>query len=431
MLCPEGPYVKVNVICAKELAAADTNGKSDPFVKLSLVNCVTKKSSVVFKTQTVKMTLSPSWNESFVFPLGKDENIQQLRLVLQVFDWDSFGKDDELGEVVMDLDTHLDSQGLIQFKKDQQLCKPAGATANVFDKIMGGNQVAVKGCLEFSFCVVSQEFIELSKKFQFGCRLKDPVLKTQAVSGYETPIPTVLVLLKQAMKTHNAFNTPGIFTSSVQAEKLEKLKRQLDLFPGQFDLSKATDDPHLLAALLKNWFKSCPDRVLDLIDLSRVSQTDSDEVISVKLSTIPEPQKSLFFWLTDTVVEAVHTPKDAVLMGVALSQNLFHVDETADAKTAVEHAKVGNQFFGRCMQYRIKSAVTRAQTAAKEAKDEESKAVGRVSILSERLKVAEAALSKAQADHVSAAATLEARTAVVKETEAAVEAVKVKVAACM
>lgn len=53
----------VTVVEARNLPAADLNGKSDPYVQLTLKN-------VVHKTKVVKATLNPTWKETFTFAAG-------------------------------------------------------------------------------------------------------------------------------------------------------------------------------------------------------------------------------------------------------------------------------------------------------------------------------------------------------------------------
>ena len=68
-------YVKIRE--GRNLASADPNGKSDPYVKLEVG---TQKK----KSKTVKKTLNPAFNEEFTFSLSKGESI----LNVQVYDWD-------------------------------------------------------------------------------------------------------------------------------------------------------------------------------------------------------------------------------------------------------------------------------------------------------------------------------------------------------
>lgn len=85
----------VSVISAIGLPAGDSNGKSDPFVKIYL------NSEQVYKTKTKKKTLEPEWNEDFDSEI--DSRVQSY-LRFKVVDWD-FGveQDDTLCEATFQL----------------------------------------------------------------------------------------------------------------------------------------------------------------------------------------------------------------------------------------------------------------------------------------------------------------------------------------
>ncbi|ODQ79516.1 hypothetical protein BABINDRAFT_161907 [Babjeviella inositovora NRRL Y-12698] len=110
--------LQLEVLGAEGLMAADRNGKSDPYVKLFLNNCE------VFKSEKVKKTLDPTWNELVTLPIPSRS---RSRLLLQVYDWDAMSDDDLLGSAMVDLtqlealkhvsfSTKLDTQGLVRFK---------------------------------------------------------------------------------------------------------------------------------------------------------------------------------------------------------------------------------------------------------------------------------------------------------------------------
>eukprot|EP01089_Gocevia_fonbrunei_P000386 TRINITY_DN103_c0_g1_i1.p1 TRINITY_DN103_c0_g1~~TRINITY_DN103_c0_g1_i1.p1 ORF type:complete len:226 (-),score=59.71 TRINITY_DN103_c0_g1_i1:120-797(-) len=84
--------VTVTVVSGYKLPAADMGSKSDPYVILSLQG----GRSTRFQTRTINNNINPTWNETFSFP---NVNIQSDSILFQVYDKDTFSKDDELGKV--------------------------------------------------------------------------------------------------------------------------------------------------------------------------------------------------------------------------------------------------------------------------------------------------------------------------------------------
>ena len=124
---------------AEEIPAMDMSGTSDPYVKVFLLPDKKKK----FETKVHRKTLSPVFNESFVFKVGwlsKESiylrimykwsdyctnacesvvrcyicsfvlqlafgDVPQKTLVMAVYDFDRFSKHDQIGQVVIPLST--------------------------------------------------------------------------------------------------------------------------------------------------------------------------------------------------------------------------------------------------------------------------------------------------------------------------------------
>lgn len=87
--------LRVDVLDAADLPAADRNGYSDPFCKFMLNDIE------VYKTKTQKKTLHPAWNEYFEVPV---RSRTAADFVVNVYDWDFGDKADFLGKSTINLE---------------------------------------------------------------------------------------------------------------------------------------------------------------------------------------------------------------------------------------------------------------------------------------------------------------------------------------
>ncbi|CAM1505593.1 Fc.00g112300.m01.CDS01 [Cosmosporella sp. VM-42] len=88
--------LRVDVLDASDLPAADRNGKSDPYCKFEL------NGQEIYKTKVQKKTLNPSWNEFFEVAVPSRT---AAKFNLTVFDYDFADKPDLLGGASVNLDT--------------------------------------------------------------------------------------------------------------------------------------------------------------------------------------------------------------------------------------------------------------------------------------------------------------------------------------
>jgi Ca2+-dependent lipid-binding protein len=86
--------LRVEVLDAADLPAADRNGFSDPYCKFKL------NGEQVYKTKTQKKTLHPAWNEFFETPI---RSRTAAKFAVDVYDWDFGDKADYLGGAAIDL----------------------------------------------------------------------------------------------------------------------------------------------------------------------------------------------------------------------------------------------------------------------------------------------------------------------------------------
>jgi len=103
---PRVAHLRVLVQSARGLKASDATGTSDPF-------CVVRCFDVEAKTVVRSFTLSPTWNEEFVFAVP-DPLPRGAQLQLDVYDYDKGVLDgnDHLGQAFLDLrDAHKEADG--------------------------------------------------------------------------------------------------------------------------------------------------------------------------------------------------------------------------------------------------------------------------------------------------------------------------------
>nr|XP_056707935.1 synaptotagmin-8 [Euleptes europaea] len=95
---PSTSKLTVVILEAKKLKRMDAHGLSDPYVKVQVT--LNKKKWKKKKTSMKKNTLSPYFNEAFVFEVPFSL-IQNIDLVISVWDHDKMTKDDQIGKVFL------------------------------------------------------------------------------------------------------------------------------------------------------------------------------------------------------------------------------------------------------------------------------------------------------------------------------------------
>lgn len=83
--------LRIGVLAARDLAAGDKDGFSDPYAVIRVAN---KK----YETEVIKKSLNPVWNSSFDIKLS-EANVPQ-HITITVWDEDRFGRD-FLGEITI------------------------------------------------------------------------------------------------------------------------------------------------------------------------------------------------------------------------------------------------------------------------------------------------------------------------------------------
>lgn len=93
-----------NLVEARSLSPSDLNGWSDPFVDVYL----DKKK--IYRTKYISRTLNPRWNETFRYKYNNKKRGLNEKLSFKIYDHDSIGTHDFLGQYQLDLSELIDGK---------------------------------------------------------------------------------------------------------------------------------------------------------------------------------------------------------------------------------------------------------------------------------------------------------------------------------
>jgi len=96
--CEDIHTLRIEVLNARNLKPTDSNGSSDPFVKIRIVPEEMYPSTPKYKTKVKKKTLFPLFDETFSIVLSAEEMSRAGLIQFSLKDHDIFGRNDFLGE---------------------------------------------------------------------------------------------------------------------------------------------------------------------------------------------------------------------------------------------------------------------------------------------------------------------------------------------
>lgn len=166
---------------------------------------------------------------------------------------------------------------------------------------------------------------------QFGCSIQE--CPRVAVPPYKEPLPSVLLLLKEQLKKQNGYHVEGVFRVAASFEDQKAIKKQVD--DGTFPGCKTQDDAMCMAALLKEWFRTMPVRLLNSLPLTSIRAGKSNY-----MKELPEPNLSVFLWLCDLLAEVVqyeHINRMSVrAMAIVIAPNLYSPGDSASQQEIIQ-----------------------------------------------------------------------------------------------
>jgi len=154
----------------------------------------------------------------------------------------------------------------------------------------------------------------------FGC---DPASLDMAQDdGYI--VPKVLVDMKQALEAHGAHQSEGIFRLAGDVQDVRILKQAVNA--GTFK-TEDVQDVHAVASLMKIWFRELPAPLLNAISPHSIQDSGVNNVLQ-ECNGLPDPEKSLLFWLADLLCEyALHESVNKMStqnLAIVVAPNLYN-----------------------------------------------------------------------------------------------------------
>ena len=124
---------------------------------------------------------------------------------------------------------------------------------------------------------------------------------TLNVNGFA--IPVILVKLYGALKDNGGLEEEGIFRLAPDAVKCDELREALDNDGEALERIGKGTDAHILANLIKIWFRRLPIRLLAGISSEQIGACDSGAKCMALLQGFPTLQKGLFLWLLEMMAD--------------------------------------------------------------------------------------------------------------------------------
>ena len=135
-LIPKLPpaILKIEILRAKDLIAADSGGTSDPYVRVHIGDETTNG----VKTAVKKKDLNPEWREKFELNIGSDARRDVV--TIECFDYDAISADDSLGKFQIALDDLVPAQDYLEWRP--------------FDRDVNDVNDENKGQIEMRYCLL-------------------------------------------------------------------------------------------------------------------------------------------------------------------------------------------------------------------------------------------------------------------------------------
>lgn len=143
---------------------------------------------------------------------------------------------------------------------------------------------------------------------------------------YTEGIPSVLITLRDELEKAKGFYVEGVFRVAASFDDQKLYKVQID--QGTFQGCKNTDDAMCMAALIKEWFRTMPVRLLNALPLEAMRKGHANCA-----EQLPEPNLSVLLWLCDLMADICALEQinrmSVRAMAIVVAPNLYSTHDQA------------------------------------------------------------------------------------------------------
>eukprot|EP00300_Choanocystis_sp_HF-7_P000530 c10427_g1_i1.p1 GENE.c10427_g1_i1~~c10427_g1_i1.p1 ORF type:complete len:453 (+),score=92.25 c10427_g1_i1:111-1469(+) len=174
-------------------------------------------------------------------------------------------------------------------------------------EVEGGTRHLVRTCL-------------MSESSVFGC----PLTKLEWVEDLGLRVPAPLVQLRQALYAYEGLGVASIFREGAPEPALQAAK---DLLNRKLFTPTSCKDVHVLANLIKVWYRELSPNILNNLPASAFDSCESEAQCVQMLKSLEQPYQSLMYWLLFVLAD-IALNEEANKMGtrnlsIAIAPNLF------------------------------------------------------------------------------------------------------------
>ena len=125
--------------------------------------------------------------------------------------------------------------------------------------------------------------------------------ETTEVNGYQ--LPTLLLHLMRQLRVNGGLLEEGVFRVPADAATCDALRASLNNAPGALELIGSSTDPHVLATLIKMWFRQLPTRLLSGATATDFAACTTGAEAMALLRDFPPALLGLFLWILEVMAD--------------------------------------------------------------------------------------------------------------------------------